>query len=227
MSRTFRAADLWIIAAVLGLVSAALWLVGLVTGSPLLRFAGFMAGATTFLPLPADAYVLAASVDSPALAVGLVGGGVNAAVVLVERAWLLRLMRHPVFDRFNEFVGTNRWVDLAQRHLFLGLVVGGFSFLPFEPFRLMAVVKDYGRFRYSLATFVGRGFRYYWLARLGMVFDGFGGVRHVVWASLAVFVIGLLHSYQRYRDQSRRRRADAIEHRDRLHDALKRLKSVV
>ena len=208
MSRAFRAADLWLIAGVLGVVAVALWTVGVVADVSLLRFAGFMAGATTFLPLPADAYVLAVSVGSPALAVGLIGGGVNAAVVLVERVWVLRLMRHPVFDRFNEFVGTNRWVDLAQRHLFLGLVLGGFSFLPFEPFRLLAVVKDYGRVRYALATFLGRGLRYYWLARLGMVFDRFGGVKYVVWASLAMFVIGLARSYQRYRAETRRRRAD-------------------
>lgn len=211
MSRAFRTADLWSIAAALGVGAAALWTVGFIADVPLLRFAGFMAGATTFLPMPADAYVLVAAVGTPALAVGLVGGGVNAVVVLVERVWLLRLMRHPVFARFNEFVGTNRWVDLAQRHLFLGLVVGGLSFLPFEPFRLLAVVKDYGRFRYALATFIGRGIRYYWLARLGMVFDGFGGINYMVWASLAVFAVGLLRSHQRYRIDSRRRRSAAVD----------------
>ena len=210
MSRTFRAADLWSIAAFLGVVAAALWLAGVLVGEPMLRFAGFMAGATTFLPMPADAYVLAAAADSSALAVGLVGGGVNAVVVLVERMWVLRLMRHPSFDRFNEYVGTNRWVDAAQRHLFLGLLVGGFSFLPFEPFRLLAVVNDYGRLRYALATFLGRGLRYYWLARLGLVFDGFGGVKYVVWASLALFVFGLFRSHLRYRTQVRRRRSEAV-----------------
>lgn len=200
MSRTFRAADLWLIAAALAAAALLLWGLGWILDSPLLRFAGFMTGATTFLPLPADAYVLSAAATNPPLAVALVGGAVNAAVVLVEREWVLRLVSHPTFDRFREFVGTNRWVDMAKEHLFFGLVVGGFSFLPFEPFRLVAVLRDYPKYRYALATFLGRGFRYYWLARAGRVFAVYGVIKYVVWASLAFFAFGLFRSYQRYRD---------------------------
>lgn len=199
MSRTFRAAELWLIAAGLAAVALLLWGVGVFIDSSLLQFAGFMTGATTFLPMPADAYVLNASAENPALTVGLLGGFVNALVVLVERQWILRIAKHPVFDRFAEFIGTNRWVDMAHRHVFVGLVVGGFSFLPFEPFRLVAVLRDYGPIKYSIATFIGRGFRYYWLARLGSVFVVYGIIKYVVWASLASFAVGLFRSYLRFR----------------------------
>ncbi len=199
MSRTFRAAELWLIAAALAAVALTLWGAGVILDQSLLRFAGFMTGASTFLPMPADAYVLNASTSNSALAVGLVGGGVNAGAVLVERQWVLRLARHPVFDRFSEFIGTNRWVDMAERHLFVGLVVGGFSFLPFEPFRLVAVLRGYPRTRYAVATFLGRGFRYYWLARVGAAFAVYGVIRYVVWASLAFFAFGLIRSYIRFR----------------------------
>lgn len=199
MSRTSRVADLWIIAGALAAAAIGLWGLGLVLGSSLLRFVGFMAGACTFLPLPADAYLLDASTRHDALVLGVVGGLVNALVVLVERAWVLRLVDHPMFDRFREFVGTNRWVDRAEDHLFLGLVIGGFSPLPFEPFRLVAILRRYSLVRYAVATFLGRGFRYYWLARAGSVFADFGLVRYVVWASLAFFGIGLARSYARFR----------------------------
>jgi hypothetical protein len=200
VSRTFRAAELWLIAIALGGLAVLVWVLGLALESTILQYVGFMIGATTFLPLPADAYVLSVAADNTALAIGVVGGLVNAAVVLVEREWVLRLARHPIFDRFSEFIGTNRWVDLAERHLFIGLIVGGFSFLPFEPFRLVAVLRGYPRARYALATFLGRGVRYYWLARAGSVFAVYGVIKYVVWASLAVFAIGLIRSYLRFRE---------------------------
>ncbi len=199
MSQTFRAAELWVIAAFVAVVATVVWVIGFVMGSSIVQFTGFMIGACTFVPLPADAYVLSASSANTALTVGIVGGAVNAAVALVEREWILRLARHPIFDRFSEFIGTNRWVDMARKHVFLGLVFGGFSFLPFEPFRLVAVLRGYGPARYAFATFLGRGFRYYWLARLGSVFAVYGIVKYVVWASLVFFAVGLFRSYLRFR----------------------------
>ena len=180
-------------------MSGTVWLVGFILDSPLLKFAGFMAGASTFVPMPADAYVLNAAATHPALTIGALGGAVNAVAVLAERQWILRAASHPVFDRFSEFIGTNRWIDLAQKNMFVGLVVGGFSFLPFEPFRLVAVLRGYNQLRYATATFFGRGIRYYWLARAGSVFAVYGIVEYVVWASLAVFTFGLFRSYLRFR----------------------------
>lgn len=199
MSRTFRAAELWFIAGLLAAAAIVLWSVGRIIDSSLLQFAGFMTGATTFLPLPADAYVLNAAVENEAVAVGVIGGLVNAVVALVERQWLLRLASHSIFDRFSEFIGTNRWVEMARQHMFVGLVLGGFSFLPFEPFRLVAVLRDYNQVKYAIATFIGRGFRYYWLARVGATLGVYGIVKYVVWASLAFFAVGLFRSYLRFR----------------------------
>ncbi|MEM7323339.1 MAG: hypothetical protein AAF531_09655 [Actinomycetota bacterium] len=199
MSRTFRTSELWWIAVAFGVAATGVWFLGVVTGSSLLRYAGFMAGASTFVPLPADAYVLNVAANNAALTLGVVGGAVNAVAVLAERQWILRAASHPVFDRFSEFIGTNRWIDMAERHMFVGLVVGGFSFLPFEPFRLVAVLRGYHQFRYALATFFGRGIRYYWLARAGSVFAVYGLVEYVVWGSLLIFTVGLFRSYLRFR----------------------------
>ncbi len=198
MSRTSRRNELIAIPLALAVVAFAIWYLGVVLESSLVRFVGFMSGACTFVPLPADAYVLNAAVDNSALAIGLVGGAVNVIAVLAERQWVLRFVDHPSFDRFRLFVGRNKWVDLTEKNLFVGLVVGGFSFLPFEPFRLVAVLRNYSPVRYGLATFLGRGFRYYWLARAGEVFASLGIVKYAVWASLAFFTIGLARSYRKF-----------------------------
>jgi uncharacterized membrane protein YdjX (TVP38/TMEM64 family) len=106
----------------------------------------------------------------------------------------------PTFDRFVEFVGTNRYVDLAQQKMFLGLIVGSASFLPFEPFRLVAILREYSPPRYFLATAIGRGFRYYWLARLGKTFADLGSVQYLVWISMVAFAIGVFRSYRRFNE---------------------------
>lgn len=198
MSQVSRRTELILIPLALAAAAIAIWCFGAVADSNLVKFVGFMAGACTFVPLPADAYVLNVSADNPALVVGVLGGGVNAVAVLIERQWVLRFIDHPSFDRFKEFVGTNRWVELANKNLFIGLIIGGFSFLPFEPFRLVAILRNYSQERYAIATFLGRGFRYYWLARAGELFAGYGVIKYAVWASLAFFFVGLIRSYQKF-----------------------------
>lgn len=74
--------DLWAIACIFGVVSSGLFVAGRILESPVLSFTGVMTIASTFIPMPADAYVIAASARVPALTIGVVGGAVNAAAVL-------------------------------------------------------------------------------------------------------------------------------------------------
>jgi membrane protein YqaA with SNARE-associated domain len=182
------------IAAAVAVVSVGLWVLGQALPSPLLRFVGLMTVATTFVPLPADSFVLAASAHVDPVVIGVVGGFVNAAVVLVERRWVLALVDHPSFDRFVSFFDTNRYVALTERNLFVGLLVGGASFIPFEPFRLVAVMRDYSPVRYALATFVSRGGRYYVLAVAGSALLDVGYLQQAIWLSVGLFLVGLWRS---------------------------------
>jgi len=185
------------LAAIAGGVAAlaiGLWLVGNAVPSALLRFAGLMTAATTFVPLPADSFVLAASADVDAIVIGVVGGAINAAVVLVERRWILTLVDHPSFDRFSAFFETNRYVAWTERNMFVGLLIGGASFIPFEPFRLVAVMRDYSPVRYALATFVSRGGRYYVLALVGTALLGIGYLQQAIWLTIVLFLFGLWRS---------------------------------
>ena len=190
-TRRFR---LVAIAATAAIVALTLYLVGRSAGSPLVRFMGLMVGATTFVPLPADTFVLAASADLSAPVVGLVGGLINATMVLVERLWILALVDSPSFDRLRRFFATNRLVELTDRNMFLALMIGGATFIPFEPFRLVAVMRRYSPVRYFVATFVGRGGRYFVLASVGSALLDVGLLQQAIWITLVLFAFGLWRS---------------------------------
>jgi hypothetical protein len=124
--------------------------------------------------------------------VALVGGIVNTVVVLVERHWILVLLDHPLFDRVRRFFDTNRWVAIADRSMFVTLLVAGFLF--FEPFRLLAVMRRYPPVRYAAATFLSRTIRYYALASVGAALFELGYLRPLLVCSLGLFLLGLWRS---------------------------------
>ena len=182
------------IAVALAVVAVAVYTIGVTTDSSILRFAGLMVGATTFVPLPADTFVLQASANNPALAIGLVGGLLNGTVVLIERRWILILVDYPWFDRFRAFFDANRFVAWTERNMFLSLLVGGASFIPFEPFRLIAVMRDYSPIKYFVATCLARGGRYYVLASVGAALLEVGFLQQAIWLTLGLFLFGLWRS---------------------------------
>jgi len=187
-----RSARLTAIGLALMAVGATVWLTGLVLDVPLVRYAGLMTMGTTFVPLPADTFTLVAAAHDPALAVALVGGIVNTAVVLVERHWILLLLDHPLFDRVRRWFDTNRWVALTDRSMFVTLLVAGFLF--FEPFRLLAVMRRYPPVKYAAATFISRTVRYYALATVGAALFELGYLKPLLVCSLGLFAFGLARS---------------------------------
>jgi membrane protein YqaA with SNARE-associated domain len=192
-------AELWLIAGVFVGTSLGLWLLGRALDEPLLSFAGLMTIASTFVPMPADAYVIHAAETISPIWIALLGGAINAVAVLGERLFLQRLIGFPIFDRIRNFIGTNRFVTAMEDQMFLGLIVAAASPLPFEVFRFVAVARNYSPSRYALATFIGRGTRFYALAAAGGFFAAHGLVRYVIAALVIVFVLGLVRSLTRMR----------------------------
>jgi membrane protein YqaA with SNARE-associated domain len=182
------------IAAGVAIVSLTLYLVGTFADAPLVRFIGLMIGATTFVPLPADTFVLSASADLSPAVIGIVGGLINATMVLVERVWILALIDSPSFDRMRRFFATNRVVELTDRNMFVALMVGAASFIPFEPFRLIAVMRDYSPVKYFLAAGIARGTRYFVIASVGSALLDVGLLQQAIWLTLALFAVGLVQS---------------------------------
>ncbi len=175
-------------------LACGLFILGLQLSNPLLKLAGFMTGASTFVPMPADAYILATAAKENALAVAIVAGGVNAIVVLFEATWIRKAASFSKFKFLHDFIGTNALIQRFQEHFFLGLLLGGLSPLPFEPFRFLAALSSYNRWRYALATFLGRGGRYYCLALAGSAISDLGYINYIVAASLVLFAVGVLRS---------------------------------
>jgi len=172
-----------------------------------------MIAASTFVPAPADTFVLALSSSLSPVTIGVVGGLINALVVsVVERRWVLLVLDHPFFERFSGVFGaesdeepldntdtdsqgwTHKTVNWAKRHMFAGLVVGGASVLPFEPFRLLAITSGYPPARYALATFISRGARYWAIAEFGQILSGYGWLKPVIYVTLTIFFIGVARS---------------------------------
>lgn len=199
MRQRSRLAELWLIAAAFAVVSVGLWTAGRVLDEPVLSFSGLMTIGSTFLPMPADAYVVNVSQYISPPTVGLLGGAINAGAVLGERAFLARLIDYPIFDRVRRFVGTNRFVDVFERYMFVGLIVAAASPLPFEVFRFVACARNYSWWRYALATFIGRGGRYYALAAAGGALASRDLLPRVVGVLVVLFAIGVVQSVIRFR----------------------------
>lgn len=199
MRRFSRNAEAALIVGAFASISAVLWIAGRILDEPLLSFAGLMTLASTALPMPADAYVVNVSQYIGPVTVGLLGGAINAVAVLGERAFLARLIDYPIFDRVRRFVGTNRFVDVFERYMFVGLIVAAASPLPFEVFRFVACARNYSWWRYALATFIGRGGRYYALAAAGGALASRDLLPRVVGVLVVLFAIGVVQSVIRFR----------------------------
>lgn len=199
MRQRSRPAELWLIAGAFLAVTAIFWGLGRALDEPLLSFMGLMTLGSTFVPMPADAYVVNASKFIDPITIGLLGGAINSLAVIGERAFLDRLIDYPVFDKVRRFIGTNRFVDALEGQMFLGLVVAAASPLPFEVFRFVACARGYDRVRYGLATFIGRGGRYYVLALGTARFVDDATLPWIVGTLVAIFALGLIQSVRRFR----------------------------
>ncbi len=168
-----------------------IWLFGLIIYSKLLEFIALMFLASTFLPMPADTYVLYMTEYFSPLSVALIGGMINSLAVIFEKYWIQDLMKFGYFEKFSVFFSHSKFTKYMHKYMFLSLLVSGFSLLPFEPFRLVAVVKNYNNLKYFLATLLGRGLRYYLLALVGRQFMQYDILGFIIILSLSGFLWGI------------------------------------
>lgn len=168
-------------------------LAGLFCGSKIVEFTGFMFLASTFLPFPADTYILYSSKFFTPAFIGVVGGLINAAAVIFEKYFVKLLIKHGEFYKFVVFFNEDRFTKFINKRMFLFLFVSAFSFIPFEPFRFIAIIEEYDDKKYFLSTFLGRGLRYGMLAIIGNEMLKYNWLTAVVLISLVVFF------FQKYR----------------------------
>ncbi len=138
----------------------------------LIGFFGYMSVACTVIPLPTPPFVIAlGKVIDPSI-VALTGAVGNCVSAFVEYHFLLwifsktkleqRVETNRIFQRFSSYF---------HRAAFPCLVFTGFTPIPFEPFRLAAILIRYDLRLYLLSVFLGRFPRYYLIASIGKQFQ--------------------------------------------------------
>lgn len=139
--------------------------------SQLIGYFVYMSFACTLIPLPTPPYVIGlGKVFHPGIVAG-VGAAANCLATLAEYyviTWLLsktalqqQVETNRVFQRFARFF---------QRAAFPCLIFTGVTPIPFEPFRLAAILVRYNVPKYLLAVFIGRSIRYYLVALIGHLY---------------------------------------------------------
>ena len=162
-----------------------------------------MLPACTFLPFPADTYILYSSKFFTPINIGILGGFINAVAVIWEKYFIRILIINKKFEKFVVFFNELKFTKLANKNLFLVLLVSAFSFIPFEPFRLIAITHNYDNKKYFTASFLGRGFRYFLLAYFGKKLIHYDWLMYALLISLVVFFYGIYVSYQKRNERKK------------------------
>jgi membrane protein YqaA with SNARE-associated domain len=141
-------------------------------GAQLTGFFIYMSFACTVIPLPTPPYVVAMGKTFHPALVALLGATGNCMAAFGEYyfiTWLFskgeiqaRIENNRIFRRLKHFF---------NRAAFICLVITGFTPIPFEPFRLAAIVSRYSLVLYLLAVFIGRFPRYYLIAKIGHIYE--------------------------------------------------------
>ena len=104
--------------------------------------------------------------------VAVVGAIANCLAALVEYDFITWLFSKA---KLRQQVETSRifqrFAHYFQRAAFACLIVTGLTPIPFEPFRLAAILIRYSLPKYLLSVFIGRFIRYYLLAWTGHVYS--------------------------------------------------------
>lgn len=138
----------------------------------LIGFFGYMSIACTVIPLPTPPFVIAlGKIIAPSIVAltGAVGNSISAFIEYHLLLWIFsktkleqRVESSHVFQRFSSYF---------HRAAFPCLVFTGFTPIPFEPFRLAAILTRYDLRLYLLSVFLGRFPRYYLIAYIGEQFQ--------------------------------------------------------
>lgn len=139
--------------------------------SQLVGYFAYMSFACTLIPLPTPPYVIALGKVFHPGGVAFVGAIANCLAALAEYyviAWLFskttlqqQVETNRIFQRFARFF---------QSAALACLIFTGVTPIPFEPFRLAAILIRYNVPKYLLAVFIGRFIRYYLIALIGYLY---------------------------------------------------------
>jgi len=156
---------------------------------PYLHYLDYMSLANTLVPLPTNPLIIYMGREFQPSAVALLGAIGTSIANMTEYLFLDLLLAQDRLRRVKEtaiYRRTKRAFEVAP---FILMVAVNLVPLPIDPVRWMAISVTYPRWRYVLATFLGRLPRYYLLAELG---DRYQLSNRVILIILAATVVPVL-----------------------------------
>jgi len=106
------------------------------------------------------------------LLIALVGGIGTCIACLVDYTLLSCAFKYTAkkSEKLAGLKSTKTYqhtIRIFNKAPFISIVIAGFTPIPLDPIRLMAIAARYNRLKYSLSIFIGRVPRYFLLASLG------------------------------------------------------------
>jgi ribonucleoside-triphosphate reductase len=128
--------------------------------------------ASVFVPLPTMPYVIGmGELFHPGI-VAVVGALGNCVAAYIEYRGLLWLFsKTELRQRLETHRLYQRMASFFERAAFACLLFTGVAAIPFEPFRIAAIVIRYPMGKYLLSVLLGRVPRYYLIALIGTIYQ--------------------------------------------------------
>jgi membrane protein YqaA with SNARE-associated domain len=152
------------------------------------EFSSYILLAGTVFPIPADHYIIHLPLHFSIFFIGIWGGFMNTGAVYVERYFVSHLLERGRGQRIKKFFRETKISHIFEQYPFAILFFSAVSFIPFEPFRLLAITNNYSMRRYLFATFLGRGIRYFTIA----VFGNYMASMNMLNVAISIAFIGYL-----------------------------------
>ena len=137
----------------------------------LARFFAYMSLACNTIPLPATPVVLYMGTEYPWLVVALVGGVATSLANLIDYEIFSTIFKTKLLKKIKDSEHSQASIRTFNRVAFLALTAVNFVVFSWDLVRLVAIAARYPRWKYALATFIGRTARYGVLAAVGEFFE--------------------------------------------------------
>ena len=172
------------------LFSTAVYYLRLLPGEyhALMSFFLVMSIACNLIPIPTYAFILYVSHDYSLLIIVLVGAIGATISALIEYNIVDFIMRFDRIARLKESKRYQKYAAYFDRYSFRSIMIASSIPLPIDFIRIMAITRRYPKFKYLLATLLGRIPRFTAIAFLGTQLP------HP--KEIAVFLVGLTLAFE-------------------------------
>lgn len=136
----------------------------------LARYFCLMAIASNTIPVPAQPMVIYMGKGYHWALIAGVGAVGTVLANMIDYIVFSTVLKIQLLRRIRENPHSQATIKTFKRIGFPALVAGNFIVFSFDLVRLVAIAAEYPKWKYALATFIGRAARYAVLAALGTIF---------------------------------------------------------